>query len=121
MKLEQLHRFSLMGCRFSKSTYSFELEGHLDGKFSSLLLSTTVNFSRGYEPDFDLCSQFSASIWDVFETKLVLVSKFENSKCSGIALKFESGIDFCIWSDDVSDEELLRVTNLKSREWYTFS
>ena len=117
MNIQSLVGFVLEGCRFSKSSYTFELSGTVEGQFSSVLASTAFGLTFGDGDRSDVCSDFSAEIWPMLELKIAKIEV--RSDDFEVIFEFDGGGSFTIWSDGPPADNLLLVSRTDGSSWFT--
>lgn len=117
MNVQSLVGFVLESCRFSKSSYTFEFSGLLDGNQVTLLVSTAYSVAATGGAKVDLCDDFSRGVWRLLERHVVQIET--DSKAFEVRFKFVDGSGFTVWSDDPLIDNLLLVSDSKSGDWFT--
>lgn len=117
MKLEDLKGFWILSCTFSKSSYSFDFCGSLNGQHKTFVLSTSYCFSLTGEKRRDARENFSAKVWDCMECGVVDVTLREMGAYAEATFLFENGNGFVIWSDEPLDDNLLIWRDQFSEDW----
>ena len=118
MDINSLASFTLEGCRFSKSSYTFEFSGQLDGKFRTFLVSTSYNLSLPNSDKIDVEKNFSSVVWNMIEQNLESAVVNNDREIPTILFNFENGSSFEIWSDEPLIDNMLIVTDVESGDWF---
>jgi hypothetical protein len=116
MGAEKLIGGSFEACRFSRSSYSFEVVSngqvyHLGTNYS---VSTKLADMLAKK---DAGADISKQIWDLLECELAVIEQLE--KHHALRLEFSEGGEIFIWSDDEPNDNLAVVRNTTSGEWFT--
>jgi hypothetical protein len=116
MNINKLIGLRLESCRFSKGSYTLELDGKVDEKHYNIEISTScyLSFSNSSDKN-DVCSEFSLYIWDMLETDLVSIALKEEE--NEIEFEFENNKKIIIWADESLIDNLMTVENTKTGEW----
>ena len=117
MDLHSLIGFVLEGCRFSKSSYTFEFSGLLDGRHLTLSASTAYSVSAIGDAKVDLCEGFSRAAWPLLERRLVRIEA--DAEACEIRFEFGEGQGFAVWSEGDPIDNLLLVRDGGSGDWFT--
>ena len=118
MDINSLVSFTLEGCRFSKSSYTFEFSGQLDGKFKTFLVSTSYNLSLPNSDRKDVEKNFSSVVWNMLEQNLASTVVNDDDEIPTILFNFEDGSSFEIWSNEPPIDNMLIVTDTESGDWF---
>lgn len=119
MDLNNLASFTLEGCRFSKSSYTFEFSGQLDGKFRTFLVSTPYNLSLPDSDRRDVEKNFSSAVWDMIEQSLESAIVVDGGgEMPTIIFNFDDGSSFEIWTDEPLIDNMLILTDAESGDWF---
>lgn len=106
----------LESCRLSKGSYSFELDGIVDGKQYNFNVSTSCFLSFD-ENKIDILNGYSEGIWEFLETDLIDII-IDKEKEEAI-FKFERGRKVYIWWDVPLRDNLIIVNSVNSKDWFT--
>jgi len=121
MNIQDLVGFTLDSCRFSKSSYTFEFSGRVNGEFRTFLVSTSYNFSLPGEKFSDACEKFSLDVWVFLEKKVTSIYVVDNERLSKVVFNFEGSAQFIIWSEAPLIDNLLIITNQETGDWFPVS
>lgn len=116
MDIQSLVGLTLESCRFSKSSYTFEFSGLLDGGHVTLLVSTAFSVSAVGGAKVDACAEFSKLVWSLLERQVIHVE----TDAKTFEARFEFGEDsgFTVWSDGPPIDNLLLVRDSDSGRWF---
>lgn len=106
----------LQSCRFSRSSYTFDFEGKIDGKFIGLLVSTAFSVSATQRPTVDLRDEFSRQMWPLLERQVVGVAVDEVAQ--RVHFDFGDGLGFHVWYDCEPCDNLLLVED-RDGAWFS--
>lgn len=112
--LNHLIGLSLQGCRFSRSSTTFDFTGMVDGSYQNYELSTFVNVSFSKHDLNDAEENLSLGVWPILEHTLIEIKPFSDER--GLELVFDSGDSIFIFSLD--GHELYLCKNLTDSEWW---
>ena len=115
MDIQSLVGFVLESCRFSRSSYTFEFSGRLDGRHVSLLVSTSFSVSAFGEERVDACSRLSLFAWPLLEREVMGVQV--NEQTFEVRFDLGEGRGFMVWSDAPPVDNLLLVSDGSSGDW----
>ncbi len=120
MDIESLFGLRLESCTFSRSTYTFEFCGKVDGVYKTLQVSTPYCFSNLPDSKSDACEDFSHQSWEFLEKELkniLLETAEETAKATFI---FCDGSKFFVWADEPQLDNLLIVSerHTSTGEWF---
>jgi len=121
MDIQDLVGFTLEGCRFSKSSYTFEFCGQLNNEYRTFFVSTSYNFSLPGEKLSDAGENFSLEVWDFLEKKVTSILVDDNEQSPKVIFDFEKDGQFLICSDEPLIDNLLIVTNQETGDWFPVS
>ena len=119
MNIKIIIGFFLESCRFSKSSYTFEFSGRLNGVMRRFLVSTPYYFSTSTASfKNDSCDNFSREIWSMLEEQLEDIVIDDRDEGSMAIFKFSGDKSFLIWSDGPLVDNLILVTSPDDGSWF---
>lgn len=120
MSVSALRGLRLESCRFSRSTYTFEFCGKVDGNYKAWHVSTSYCFSDQVNNPSDACEDFSRQAWSFLEKKLQDVQLDREQGTSKATFTFCDGSKFFVWADEPQSDNLLIVSELqtKTEAWF---
>lgn len=121
MNLLNVKNLVLDRCQFSKSGYSFEFSGHIDGEYTHLKLSTSYCVSFSEDELIDSGKNFSVGAWDLVEKTVsdIIVNEDESTEENSILkLGFEGGGAVIICFGDLPPMDNLAILeDMQSKNW----
>jgi len=121
MDIQNLEGFILESCRFSKSSYTFELCGQIDDEYKTFLVSTSYGFCLLEDNLVDAGASFSLKAWEFLERKVTSISVDIGKQSAKIKFDFEGDIQFLIFSEEELMDNLLIVTDQETGDWFPVS
>lgn len=121
MDIQDLVGFTLESCRFSKSSYAFELCGQLHDEYKTFLVSTSYSFSLLGEKLADAGDSFSLKVWSFLERKIISISVDDDEQSPKVIFGFEGDSQFLICSDEELIDNLLIITDQETGDWFPVS
>ena len=116
MNIQSLVGFRLEGCRVSKSSYTFEFSGLLDGEHVTLFVSTSYSVSVDGGSRVDICEDFSRGVWPLLERQLLRIEV--DAEAIKAHFEFADGHGFMVWTDSPPVDNLLLVSERASGAWF---
>lgn len=120
MDIQDLVGFTLESCRFSKSSYTFELCGQLHNEYKTFLVSTSYSFSLPGE-ELAASDTFSLKVWSFLERKIISIKVDDDEQLPKITFVFEGDSQFSICSDEQLIDNLLMITDQETGDWFPVS
>ena len=120
MNVSDLIGFTLESCSFSKSSYIFELSGHIEDNYKTFNLGTSYNLSQPKDVLSDLGGEFSSVAWEFLETKLVSITLNNNRKFPTVVIEFQEGRQLVVFSESELVDNLLLLVDKNSGDWFPF-
>ena len=117
--LTELEGLRLEAFRVSKGSYTFELDGNINEKQVSLLISTSHQVTDVPGGNSDLEGRSSEVIWPLLESTVDSVRVEETERRSEIIFSFPLGC-IVMWKNEPSSGELVFVKNRLGEEWSVF-
>lgn len=117
MTLKDLTGFTLIACRFSKSSYTLEIEGNYDGSMRRFSISTSYYLSKNSLNKKDSENEISNIIWSKLER--VILSIIIDNDNENIIFKFDNNEELIFWGDAPLIDNLLLIHDLDSEKWFT--
>lgn len=116
MNIQSFIGFRLESCRFSRSSYTFELSGHLDGEFANWLIGTNGAVSVVGRAKVDVGEHISSCVWPFLEREITRIDVDEEHL--EVIFDFGEGHRLRFWHDDVPTDNLLLASDRDGDAWF---